>query len=68
MYYRYIWDLQSVTRALSAIESESTSRTVRSGRFYCSIVVGLHAVYSMAFRGTVSSDLYGFHATKLRCS
>ena len=31
MYYRYIWDFQSVTRALSALGSVSASRSVRSG-------------------------------------
>jgi len=30
-----VWDFQSVTRALSALGSESTSRSVHSGRFYC---------------------------------
>ena len=32
----YIWDFQSVTSSLSAIESVSASRSVRSERFYCS--------------------------------
>ena len=31
-----VWDFQSVTRALSALGSVSASRSVRSGRFYCS--------------------------------
>ena len=30
-----VWDLQSVIRALFALESASASRTVRFGRFYC---------------------------------
>ena len=30
-----VWDFQSVTRALSTLGSVSTSRSVRSGRFYC---------------------------------
>jgi len=30
-----VWDFQSVTRALSTLGSVSTSRRVRSGRFYC---------------------------------
>ena len=30
-----VWDFQSVTRALSARGSVSASRSVRSGRFYC---------------------------------
>jgi len=30
-----VWDFQSVTRALSALGSVSASRSVRSGRFYC---------------------------------
>ena len=32
-----VWDFQSVTRTLSALGSVSASRSVRSGRFYCSI-------------------------------
>ena len=32
-----VWDLQSVTSALSALQSVSASRTVSSGRFYCNI-------------------------------
>ena len=31
-----VWDFQSVTRVLSALGSVSASRSVRSGRFYCS--------------------------------
>ena len=31
-----VWDFQSVTRTLSALGSVSASRSVRSGRFYCS--------------------------------
>ena len=30
-----VWDSQSVTIALSALGSVYTSRSVRSGRFYC---------------------------------
>ena len=30
-----VWDFQSVTRTLSALGSVSASRSVRSGRFYC---------------------------------
>ena len=30
-----VWDFQSVTRALSTLESVSASRSVRSERFYC---------------------------------
>ena len=36
MYYIQVWDFQSVTRTLSALGSVSASRSVRSGRFYCS--------------------------------
>ena len=32
-----VWDIQSVTRTLSALGSVSTSRSVRSERFYCII-------------------------------
>ena len=31
-----VWDFQSMTRTLSALGSVSASRSVRSGRFYCS--------------------------------
>ena len=30
-----VWDLRSVTRALSALGSVSASQTVHCGRFYC---------------------------------
>ena len=30
-----VWDIHSVTRTLSALESVSASRSVRSGSFYC---------------------------------
>ena len=33
-----VWDFQSVTRALSALGSVSASRSVRSGRFYCTYI------------------------------
>ena len=32
-----VWDFQSMTRTLSALESVSASWSVRSGRFYCSL-------------------------------
>ena len=31
----WVWELQSVPRALFTLGSVSASRTVRSGRFYC---------------------------------
>ena len=34
----YIWDFQSVTRTLSAIGNVSTSRSVRSERFYRTVM------------------------------
>ena len=33
-----VWDFQSVTRTLSALGSVSASRSVRSGRFYCTSI------------------------------
>ena len=34
-----VWDFKSVTRTLSALGSVSASRSVRSGRFYCIVLL-----------------------------
>ena len=49
-----VWDFQSVTRALSALGSVSASRSVRSGKFYCTItlLVGTQTSYFTAYRIT----------------